>query len=116
MGVTNEKENRISALISLCNTIKRQFNKTVTGLRSDNGTKFVNSKFLSFIQQGHEISCVSKPQQNGRIECKHRQILNLARALRFQANLPLYFLEECVLSVTYLINRTLTVADKDIIP
>ena len=42
------------------------------------------------------------------MERKHRHILEKARALRFQANLPIKFWEECVLTSAYLINRTPT--------
>ena len=36
----------------------------------------------------------------------HQNLLNVARALMFQAQLPIYFLGECVSTTAYIINRT----------
>ncbi|XP_026384901.1 uncharacterized protein LOC113280497 [Papaver somniferum] len=89
--------------------IKRQFNKEIKNVRSDNGTEF--NTLLGYFQTNEiifETSCVGTPQQNGRVERKHQHIMNVARALRFQANFPIQFWGECALTAAYLINRTPT--------
>ncbi|KAJ0518828.1 putative RNA-directed DNA polymerase [Helianthus annuus] len=89
--------------------IKTQFEKSVKIFRSDNGTEFVNIAFKDFTNKNgilHQTTCVYTPQQNGIVERKHRHLLNVAKALLFQSNLPLRFWSECVLTAVYLINRT----------
>jgi len=54
----------------------------------------------------HETSCVDMPQQNGYAERRNRHPLHVARALRFQALLPLKFWADCVLTAACLINKT----------
>ena len=86
---------------------EKQFGKSVKMVRSDNGTEFMClSQFFKENGVLHETSCVGTPQQNGRVERKHRHILNVARALLFQGSLPTKFWGEAVMTATHLINRT----------
>ena len=87
--------------------VDRQFSQTIKVVQSDNGTEF-NCLIDYFNATGilFQTSCVGTPQKNGRVERKHKHILNVGRALRFQANLPIYFWGECVLAAAHLINRT----------
>ncbi|CAA7024955.1 unnamed protein product [Microthlaspi erraticum] len=86
---------------------EKQFGKSVKMVRSDNGTEFMCLSSY-FREKGvvHQTSCVGTPQQNGRVERKHKHILNVALALLFQGNLPIKFWGEAVLTAAYLINRT----------
>lgn len=87
--------------------VSRQFSKEVKIIRSDNGTEFTSMrKFFSANGIVHQTSCVGTPQQNGRVERKHRHILNIARALMFQGKFSTEFWGECVLAAAHLINRT----------
>lgn len=87
--------------------INTQFDSSVKTIRTDNGTEFINKPFHDFLANlgiVHETSCPYTPQQNGRVERKHRHLLEMSRALRFQSGLPLKYWGDCVLTAAYLIN------------
>ncbi|GAA0167658.1 hypothetical protein LIER_22538 [Lithospermum erythrorhizon] len=87
--------------------ITRQFQANVKIVRSDNDTEF-KPLLPYFSEHGilFQTSCVGTPLQNGRIEHKHRHILNVVRVLMFQADLPVRFWGECILGAVHLINWT----------
>ncbi|XP_075092129.1 uncharacterized protein LOC107791056 [Nicotiana tabacum] len=53
----------------------------------------------------HQRTCAYTPQQNGVAERKHRYILEVTRAIRFQVHIPIKFWRQCVLAAVYLINK-----------
>nr|XP_016470822.1 PREDICTED: uncharacterized protein LOC107793056 [Nicotiana tabacum] len=53
----------------------------------------------------HQKPCPYTPQQNRVAERKYRHILELTRAITFQAEIPIKFWGYCVLVAVYLINR-----------
>ena len=102
-----EKSEVQNLIKNFCVMSERQFGKQVKTIRTNNGTEFmVLSSY--FRQHGiqHQTSCVDTPQQNARVERKHRHILNIARALLFQAKLHVTFWGESILTAAHLINRT----------
>jgi len=87
---------------------EKQFDATVRIVRTDNGMEFQDSSALLFYAKKgilHQKSCVDTPQQNGIVERKQQHLLEVARALMFQANVPSKFWGESILTATYLINR-----------
>ncbi|KAL5767159.1 hypothetical protein ACOSQ2_013942 [Xanthoceras sorbifolium] len=86
--------------------VRTQFGSHIKIFRSDNGGEFISLR--SFFHDNGVIfqhSCVYTPQQNGVVERKHRHILQVARALKFQARLPTQFWGDCALTAVHIINR-----------
>ncbi|KAJ1697014.1 hypothetical protein LUZ63_005526 [Rhynchospora breviuscula] len=114
-----EKSETGDLLRFFCKMVQTQFNKSIKCIRSDNGLEFKSGPMKNFYSECgilHQTSCVATPQQNGRVERKHRHILNMARALKFQSHLPIEFWGECVLIAAFIINRTLTPSWKNKTP
>ena len=84
--------------------IETQFNRKVKAIKSDNGPEFLMHNFYASKGIIHQTSCIETPEQNGIVERKHQHLLNVTRALLFQASLPPNFWCYALPHATYLIN------------
>lgn len=110
MGVPHEysKDESIVVLKFFIALIKTIFSSTVKTLRTDNEGEFFSNQLKELLNTKsitHQSTYSYTPQQNGIVEKRYRYTLDIARSLRFQANLPLKFWGECIMTIIYLINR-----------
>ncbi|GJU08231.1 putative ribonuclease H-like domain-containing protein [Tanacetum coccineum] len=81
-------------------------------IRSDNGTEFKNKVMDDFCREKgikREYSVARTPQQNGVAERRNRTLIEVARIMLADSNLPTTFWAEAVSTACYVQNRVLVV-------
>ena len=89
--------------------LERQTGYTVKRIRSDNGGEFINTELDTFYQSKgikSETSVPYTPQQNGKAERLNRTLLDKARPMLADANLPKFLWAEAIVTANYLRNRS----------
>jgi len=77
-------------------------------IRTNNEREFFSNECEIFFSSNgilHESSYTYTPQQNGILEHKHRHLLEVSHALKFQTSIPENLWGDCIVTTAYLINR-----------
>ena len=88
-------------------------------LRSDRGGKYTSTEFKDFCARNgirQELTQASTSQQNGVAERRNRTIMERARSMSTDCDLPTYLWTEAVSNATYLINWSPTRANSGMMP
>ncbi|CAN0856784.1 Retrovirus-related Pol polyprotein from transposon TNT 1-94 [Linum grandiflorum] len=99
--------------------VENQSEEKIKVLRSDRGTEYTSNKFEKFCADAgieQQTTVRYTPQQNGVSERKNRTVMEMARCMLAEKNLPKSFWAEAVNTAVYLLNRLPTRALKDQIP
>jgi len=97
--------------------VENKFGRNIKSIRSDNGTEYKSMD--SYLKQEgirHEYSVEYTPQQNGTAERKNRTLVEMARCMLIQSNLPPSFWAEAVNTANHIRNRCPSASLKGDIP
>lgn len=95
------------------NLVENESDCKIKAIRSDNGTEYYCNQFDKFCDDmgiKHQLTVPYSPQQNGVCEKKNRTVMEMARCLMFEKNVPKEFWAEAVNTAVYLLNRLPTKA------
>lgn len=93
--------------------LERQTGHSVKCIRSDNGGEFINTDLATFYKSKgikSETTVPYTPQQNGKAERLNRTLLDKARPMLADAQLPKTLWAEAIVTANYLRNRSPTSA------
>jgi transposase InsO family protein len=113
------KSEVFSHFLKLKNRMENETNRKIRCLRSDGGQEYFSTEFKAFLEEKgirREFSCRYTPQQNGVAERKNRTILEMARAMLHEKNMPKIYWAEAAVTAVYLINRCTAEGVHDITP
>ncbi|CAF4951965.1 unnamed protein product [Pieris macdunnoughi] len=104
-----EKSQVIDKFKEYKNYVELFHKKKIQNLQFDNGGEFRSKAFDKFLKDNgisRRLSAPYTPQQNGMSERKNRSLMDKARCLMLDANIPAKFWAEAVNTANYLINRS----------
>ncbi|KRT78250.1 hypothetical protein AMK59_6683 [Oryctes borbonicus] len=89
--------------------MQSKFDARISVLRSDNGREYISDEFKTFCRENGiymDYTTPYTPEQNGKAERFNRSLVDKARAMIEDGNVPKTFWNEAVRVAAYLLNRS----------
>lgn len=102
------KNEAVDAVINFIRKAEKQTGLQVKRVRTDNGSELVNEALSTYLRDHgiiHEKTAPFSPAQNGVAERMNRTLVDTARTLLIDADLPTEFWAEAVNTAAYIRNR-----------
>ncbi|RVW53770.1 Retrovirus-related Pol polyprotein from transposon TNT 1-94 [Vitis vinifera] len=113
------KSQVLSMFKSFKKMVETQSGQKVKVLRTDNGGEYTSKEFNVFCQEAriaHQLTTPYSSQQNGVYERNNITVMEMARCMLFEKNLPKLLWAEAVSTSVYLLNRLPTKSVKSKTP
>ncbi|KAJ9539037.1 hypothetical protein OSB04_031770 [Centaurea solstitialis] len=104
------KDETSSLIINFIKAVQVQLKLPVQTVRTDNGTEFKNNVLKSFYNSfgiTQTFSAARTPEQNGVVERRNRTLVEAARSMLAESQLPQYLWAEAVNTACYTQNRSI---------
>jgi hypothetical protein len=99
--------------------VEKEIGDVICCLRTDRGGEFTSPKFNNFCsihRVNRQLTTTYTPQQNRVVERKNRTIMNMVRSKLSGKEVPKEFWPEAINWSIYVLNRSPTLAVKDVTP
>lgn len=105
------KSDALNAFKQFHSLVQNQFFITIKSVQTDWGSEYRPfTKYLADLGLSHRLTCPHTSQQNGIVERKHRQIVEMGLTLLAHASIPIHFWDHSFTTAVHLINKLPTSA------
>ena len=103
----SHKSKALECFIRFIKLVEYQTKRTIKTLRTDHGCEYLSKKFKELCDEKRiqrQLMIPHTPQQNGVTERRNHTLLKMVRSMMAQANLPIFFLGDALLTAIYILN------------
>jgi transposase InsO family protein len=88
--------------------VENKLSTKIKALRTYRGREYLSEQFKIFCDEkgiARQLTIHYTPQQNGVAERRNRTLFDMVRSMMAQANLPIFFWGDALLTAAYILNR-----------